>query len=357
MGDPGSVQPGNLTAQFLERLVGHLIGAGELERLDIRLERRDEGVSVGPETDRCDLGNPDTGLRRSKDRQRLVFDLLQPPDRCAARWVSICEEPPPTSQPLGVLSVAPQDTHLQRATLRVMADELGRPDALPWGEAQVADLDAERRERGRHAFQGRHARGGSECHAHQRPDRNAHRYPSQRAGRRDDLECDGADGGRRHEPRGEHSSRAHELRAGHGNHGDHECKPRLGEPPPRPQVGLDRQPVCFDHTTKHARGHGQNAQCDNQVPSQVPATATQGVRHDRQREENCGNERRMPERRGPAQHRDKRSGNALVLVRCRLRDHGRERRDQCGRRKERDVDRPTVPPPRVPANEKTEMPG
>ena len=351
------MQPGNLTAQFLERLVGHLIGAGQLERLDIRLERGDEGVSVGPETDRCDLGNPDTGLRRNKDRQRLVFDLLQPPDRRTARWVSICEEPPPTSQPLGVLCVAPEDTHLQRASVRVMADELGRADALTWGEAQVADLDSKRRQSGRHAFHGRHPRRGSERHPHQCPDRNAQAQPPERTGWRDGLECDGADGGRRHEPRGEHSSRAHELRAGHGNHGDHESEPQLGEAPPGPQVGLDRQPVCFDHTTEHARHHDQNAQCDDQVPSQVPATATQGVRHDRQREENRGKERRMPERRGPAQHRDKRSGNALVLVRCRLRDHGREHRDQCRRRKEHDVDRPAVPPPRIPSNEKTEMPG
>ena len=112
----------------------------------------------------------------------------------------------------------------------LVADVLGRADALTRGEAQVADLDSKRRKSGRHTFHGRHSRRGSERHSHQCPDRNAQAQPPERTGWRDGLECDGAEGGRRHEPDGEHSSRAHELRAGHGNHGGHEPSRGSGKP-------------------------------------------------------------------------------------------------------------------------------
>ena len=295
-----------------------------------------------------------------KRRQRLVLDLLQPPDRRAARWVSVGEQPPATSQPLGVLRVAAEHAHLQRAPVRVMADVLApRRSADAPRTLKSPHLDPKRGERGR-ARAPRAAcppRIRTPAAPMRRPRGRAPAPPAHRTARRPRVP--------RHrrppvgdEPRGEHSNRADELRAGDGDHGDHEREPQLGEAPPGPQVGLDREPVCFDHTTEHARRLATrtlNATSRSRTKSQRrqrSASATIASARSKR-----GQERRTPERRGPPEHRDQRLGDALVLVRSRLRDHGRERRDQCRRRKEHDVDRPAVPPPRIPSNEKTEMPG
>ena len=66
--------------EVLERLVAHLSGLDELERLDVRLARDHERVALGAEPDGDDLGHPDAGLRGHQRRQRLVLDLLEPPD-------------------------------------------------------------------------------------------------------------------------------------------------------------------------------------------------------------------------------------------------------------------------------------
>ena len=313
--------------------------------------------SSGPRPTVDDLGYPDTGLRGHQCRQRLVLDLLEPSDRCASRWVAVGEQPPAARQPLGVLGVAAEHAHLQRAPVRVVPDEPRRADSLSRRETQVARLDAERGESGAHAFDGaarpprirtRAARmAPPQARARGPPAHGTERRPRARRCRRQPAD----------EPRGDPANRSDELGAGDDEHGDHEREPKLGEAPPGPQVGLDRQPICFDQPTEEARERDENAHSDDQVPNQRPATSKQRVRDYRQRKEHRSKEGDMPERRGPAQHRVERPGDARVLVRSRPRDHGRERRDERRQRNERNVDRPAVPRAWIPSNEKTEMPG
>ena len=94
-----------------------------------------ERVVLGAKHHGDDLGDPNTGLRSHQRRHGFVLDLLQSPDRCASRWVTVGEKAPATSQPLGVLRVPAEHPHLQRAPVRVVADKQRRADSLPLRDA------------------------------------------------------------------------------------------------------------------------------------------------------------------------------------------------------------------------------
>ena len=108
------MQPRHLPQQLLEQLVAHLLGARQLERLDVGLARDQQRVALGAEAGRDHFGHAHAGLRGHQRRQRLVLDLLEPSDGRAPRRVAVGEQPPATRQPLGVLRVSTEHAHLQR---------------------------------------------------------------------------------------------------------------------------------------------------------------------------------------------------------------------------------------------------
>jgi hypothetical protein len=141
--DTGVMKPGDLAQELLQELITHLIGGRELERVNLRLARDQQCVPFWSETDGDDLRDPDAGLRRHQCRQRLMLDLLEPPEGRASRRVAIGEEPPAASRALGVLSVAPQHAHLQRSSVPLAPEELRSADPLSLGGAKIINLDAE----------------------------------------------------------------------------------------------------------------------------------------------------------------------------------------------------------------------
>ena len=142
MRDASRVQAGDLLPQILERLVAHLLGVGELERLDVRLARDDECVTTGAEGGGHDFRHADSRLRRHQGGQRFVLDLLQPAGWSASRRILVRKKAPLSCEPLGVLSIATQHAHLQGMPLCVMADVLGGADVLLRRRPQVAHLDS-----------------------------------------------------------------------------------------------------------------------------------------------------------------------------------------------------------------------
>ena len=356
MGDARVVQPPNLPPQLLEDLVAHLIGAGELEWRDIRLARGQDGVVVGAEADRDHFRYPDTGLAGHQRRERLVFDLLQPSDGGALREVSVGEQAPATGEPLGVLRVPAKYAYLQRVAVAVVPDELGRPDTLPLGDRQVACVDPERREGSANAPRGRHARCRAERQAHERRRSESEGQATQCTGRQNCFERDGADGHHGNEPRRDHSNRSDELRAGDSQDGRHERKAHLREPPPRPQVGVDREPVGLDNAAENAREPGNDEHCERQIAKQIPATSIESVRDDRQREGERAHKGGTPDSRRPTQHSHQRLLDAFVFGGSRLGDHGAEGDDRRRSCDEHGVDRAPVPATRLGRREQREIP-
>ena len=128
------MKPRHLPPELLERLVAHLIGARELERLDVRLPGDQQRVAVGAEADRDDFGHPDTGLRGHQRRERLVLDLLaaaRPARSAAGRGRRGAASD-------GRAAGCPARPDRARAPsagrLRVVPDVLRRADPLPLGD-------------------------------------------------------------------------------------------------------------------------------------------------------------------------------------------------------------------------------
>ena len=117
VGDACSMQVVDLPPQIDEHLVAHVIGARELQGSAVRLASDQECVAFGAERGDDDLGHPDAGLRGREERESLVLDLLEAPDRRASRRIAVGEEPPAPGEPLRVLRVAAEHPHLERTTL------------------------------------------------------------------------------------------------------------------------------------------------------------------------------------------------------------------------------------------------
>ena len=127
---PGPLQLVDLVPQVDEHLVGDVFGARDLQGRDIRLTGGDERVALRAERGDDDVGDPHARLRGHEEREPLVLDLLQAPDRGAARRIAISEEAPASREPLCVLRVAAEDTDSKRP-LGVATDVLGVADPLP----------------------------------------------------------------------------------------------------------------------------------------------------------------------------------------------------------------------------------
>ena len=248
---PARVQPVDLPHQVDERLVAHLVGARELERLDVGLARDHERVAVRAEGGDDDLGYADTGLRGHEERERLVLDLLQAADGRASRRVAVGEEPPAPSEPLRVLRVAAEHAYLERTTVSVATEVL-----------RVADAAAARPGQGRSP--GRRAPPARRPHApsaaRPRPSRTQAARARQRRGRARARQAL-LTGARSRAPRrppsrrgpqpgGEHPGPVYELRAGDDEDRGRRCETELGVAPARQQVIVDRKPVGHGDPTR-----------------------------------------------------------------------------------------------------------
>jgi hypothetical protein len=156
------MKPRSLLPEGCECLVAHLVRGGPLERLDVRLTRDHERVSVGPERSRDHLGHSNSRLRGHQRRQRLVLDLLQAPIRHAPRRIAVGQRTPAAGEPLGVLRIAAEHPHLQLSAAAVVSHIFHGAAPLPCRGPQLGDFDAERRQGAAHVLRGRKAFGCTE---------------------------------------------------------------------------------------------------------------------------------------------------------------------------------------------------
>ena len=136
------MQPSDLPAQLQEQLVADLIGARELQRLEVGLAGDQQRVVVGAEARRDHLRHAHTRLRGHQRRHRLVLDLFEPSDGCAPWRIAVGEQAPPTREALSVLCVSPQHTHLQRSSVVVVPEVVSSAALLALADPQVADVHA-----------------------------------------------------------------------------------------------------------------------------------------------------------------------------------------------------------------------
>ena len=166
MGNAGGVQPRGLFPDGGERLIAYVIRAGSLERLDIRLPRDDERVSVGTECSRHHLGHPHTRLGGHECRERLVLDLLQSSIRHAPRRIPIGHRAPAAGESLRVLCVMAEHSDFQLITAGVLPHILHGTAVLPLRGPELGNVDAERGQGTADVLRKRKALGRSEHQAH-----------------------------------------------------------------------------------------------------------------------------------------------------------------------------------------------
>ena len=99
--------------KILEGPVGHVVGSGELERLEVRLACDDDRVTARAECGHDDFGHSHPGLRRHQGGQRFVLDLLESTSWSASGRVFVGQQPPFPREPLRVLCIATQHPYLQ----------------------------------------------------------------------------------------------------------------------------------------------------------------------------------------------------------------------------------------------------
>ena len=236
------MQLGDLAHQIEDGLVAHLVAARELHRGHVRLASDDECVVFWAKCGDHHLGYADACLRRHKEREPFMLDLLQAPHRRAPRWVAIGEKAPASGEPLRILRVAAEESHPER-TLGVAADILGIADALPSGRRQFGDLDAERRERRAHVPGRRHAGGRPEDELDASPRREAERQRAEDARWQPRAQHDRTDRGEWQGPRRRQADPAHELRPCDDENRRGCREPELGIAPVRQQMIVDRNPI------------------------------------------------------------------------------------------------------------------
>src|SRR5436309_5707035 len=142
------------------------------------------------------------------------------------------------------------------------------------------------------------------------------------AGRERSAEHDGSERCERHEPRGEHTDRANELRPDNDDDRGRSGEPELRIAPTRQQMRLEREPIGLDDLTQNDC-RADDAQCrDEQITHQVPTPAQHDVGDQHDRKPEHAEERRPPKGTGPPEHSRQRLRDVSVLS-------GRRRRDHC----------------------------
>ena len=283
--------------------VPDLVGVRGFERLHVGLSGDHESVAVRAERGCHDRGDAHSRLRSHQRGQRLMLHLLESPHGGASRRIPVREQAPSPGDALRVLRVPSQESNLQRASGRVVADVLRVADALPRRRHQVARDDPECEGGGADLLGRRHAGRRAEREANDRTGPEPEREPCQSRGRGDRAEHHGAQGRERDEPRRQHSDRPHELRAN-----DHEYRCRCGQPelgvaPAREHMGLDREPVRLNRATEDARGREQDSDRCEQIARKAPAATDKHCDDDDERKPEGGEERDAPERLRPSEHR------------------------------------------------------
>ena len=244
------MESGDLPPQVFEDLVTHVVGRRQLERLDVRLARDDECVVLRAESDGDHLGNANAGLCRHQRCERFVLDLLESTDGCAARRITVGEEPPAARQPLRVLSVSTEHADLDRAPIRRVSEVLGRAHPLPLGDSQTVHRDAERGQRGANSFRRWHSRRRAERESHERARGQAECNRSQHLRREAGAEHHGAESRHSDEPERQHSRRPNELRACDREDRHRAGKAELGKAPIGEHVRFGLKPVHVDDATE-----------------------------------------------------------------------------------------------------------
>jgi hypothetical protein len=355
--DPGAVKTPNLLPEVLQELVPHLAAGRVLERLDVRPGGDNERVAIRRESRCDDLRHADADLRGHQRRQCLVLDLLEAPDRDTSRWIAICERTPAPGHALGVLRVATEDAHSQWAAARIMSDVLGRTDALPDGCPQLGDFDPERLESEPNRLGRREARGRSERQPHECCGPETQRQGAQESRREGRAQRNCAECCRDDEPPGEDANRTDELGSCDREDRRHAGDAQLGEPPPRPEVCLDHEPVRLHKATEDEPYSDHEEQRHEQVARESPTAAHENVNDDHKGKNQCGHEGDPPERLGPPENRDERLGGLLVDRSRRGGDDGREAGEERPHDQTHRVDRASMPPSRLGGRQEREIPG
>jgi hypothetical protein len=120
----------HLVQEVSERLVAHMVGGRSFEWLDVWLTGGDQRIAIRADGSDDDLGDSDARLSCHERRERLVLDLLQAADGCAARGVAVRKQAPAPGQSLRVLGVVVEQADLQRASIGIVADVFRRADVL-----------------------------------------------------------------------------------------------------------------------------------------------------------------------------------------------------------------------------------
>src|SRR6266550_3663412 len=147
---------------------------------------------------------------------------------------------------------------------------------------------------------------------------------SQRSGRERSAEHDGTERCERHEPRGEQTDRANELRPDNDDDRGRSGEPELRIAPTRQQMRLEREPIGLDDLTQNDC-RADDAQCrDEQITHQVPTPAQHDVDDEHDRKPEHAEERRPPKGTGPPEHSRQRLRDVSGLSGRRRRDHCRQ---------------------------------
>ena len=313
VGDPRLLQLVNLVPQLDEHLVGDVFGTRDLQGRDIRLTGGDERIALRAERGDDDVGDPHARLRGHEEREPLVLDLLQAPDRGAARRIAISEEAPAPREPLRAarrgrghgLEAAPR--RRDRRTGR------SRPAAATTARA-LDSLHAKGGQRGANVRGRRNAGGLPEGEPHDRPRSDAESQGAERRRREPRAEHDRADGGEWEHPNRQPPGRVHELRAGNHDDRGRNGQPKLRVAPVREQVTLDRNPVGLDDAVQHEGRTDDEQAGDDQIPGEAPPPAQQHLEHNHQREGEQPDEGDSPERVRPRENGLERSRHVLVVA-------------------------------------------
>jgi hypothetical protein len=258
---------------------------------------------------------------------------------------------------LGVLCIATQHAYLQSVPFRVVAEVFGGADVLLRRRPQVAHLDPERGDcvadlRGRRHPRRRAERQPCDCAGGQ-----AEGQASQRSGGERSAEHDGTERCERHEPRGEHTDRANELRPDNDDDRGRSGEPELRIAPTRQQMRLEREPIGLDDLTQNDC-RADDAQCrDEQITHQVPTPAQHHVDDQHDRKPEHAEERRPPKGTGPPEHSRQRLRDVSVLSGRRRRDHCRQPDDDRREEQKGRVDRSPVAASRLGLRQQHDAPG
>ena len=223
--------------------------------------------------------------------------------------------------------------------------------------AQLVHGDSERAQRSPNLLRGRYPRGCSEEQTDECSAADTERQSRQGIRRKRGTEGDEPEGCEHDEPVGEYPDRSHELRAGDGHDRGQPGDAQLWESPLRPQVRLDHEPVRLDETAENETGAGHEEQGEPQIASETPAPLHHRDDDDRESEQESSEEGGAPDRDRPAEDRDQRSSDRLVLVRCGRGDRGGTTDDNGPGEDECAVDRPAIPPARLRRRQQLESPG